>query len=87
LSGVFARQHKEDILQLARHQEEAEKREHPMNRIMSVQEGPNAIVIETTDIHLPRRIGEAVRRAYHGELSEHFEPDAYFVRVNWVREQ
>lgn len=40
-------------------------------------------MITTTDIHLPRRIGEAVKRAYHGNLKEHFEEDGYFVRVDW----
>jgi hypothetical protein len=38
----------------------------------------------TTDIHLPRRIGEAVKRAFHGTLDEHFDEGGYFVRVNWV---
>jgi len=27
------------------------------------------LVISTTDIHLPRRIGEALKRAFHGELA------------------
>ena len=26
-------------------------------------------MINTTDIHLPRRIGEAVKRAFHGEIA------------------
>jgi len=70
---------------LARHQEEAEKSEHPLNRIMGVKEDSGGgIIIETTDIHLPRRIGEAVRRAFHGELESHFEQDGYFVRVTWT---
>jgi hypothetical protein len=41
-------------------------------------------VINTTDIHLPRRIGEAVKCAFHGEIAAHFEEDGYFVRVNWT---
>jgi hypothetical protein len=28
------------------------------------------VVINTTDIHLPRRIGEAVKRAFHGEIED-----------------
>jgi hypothetical protein len=42
------------------------------------------IVINTTDIHLPRRIGEAVERAFHGNLSEDFDRGGYFLRVNWT---
>ena len=43
-------------------------------------------MINTTDIHLPRRIGDAVKRAFHGDIEDHFEKDGYFVRVTWSRE-
>ncbi len=86
LKGAFARDHREELIHLARHQEEAEKTEHPLNRIMSIEEGPSEILIKTTDIHLPRRIGEAITRAFHGALEESFEEDGYFLRVTWRRE-
>jgi hypothetical protein len=85
LRGAFVRQHKAEILRLARHQEEAEKKEHPLNRIMSVEEDADGITINTTDIHLPRRIGETVKRTYRGELDAKFEEEGYFVRVDWSR--
>jgi hypothetical protein len=56
---------------LARHQEQAEKGEHPLNRIISIGEDAQGIVIDTTDIHLPRRIGKAAKRAFRGTLDEH----------------
>jgi len=86
LRGDFAREHKEEMIHLARHQEEVEKKEHPLNRIISIEEDAQGVVINTTDIHLPRRIGEAVKRAFHGEIEDNFEKDGYFVRVNWTRE-
>ena len=86
LRGDFAQEHKEEMISLARHQEEAEKKEHPLNRIISIEEDAQGIVINTTDIHLPRRIGEAVKRAFHGEIEDHFEKDGYFVRITWSRE-
>ena len=66
LHGDFTQQHKDEMISLARHQEEAEKKEHPLNRIISIEEDAQGIVINTTDIHLPRRIGEAVKRALPG---------------------
>src|SRR6516165_4193122 len=63
LHSDFARKHKDEMIRLARHQEEVEKKEHPLNRIMS--------------------IGETVKRAFHGEITAHFEEDGYFVRVDW----
>jgi NMD protein affecting ribosome stability and mRNA decay len=84
LRGAFAAQHKEEMLRLARHQEEAEKGEHPLNRIIDIAADAEAITITTTDIHLPRRIGEAIERAFHGELDAQFEKDGYFVRIIWT---
>ena len=86
LQGPFVREHKEEILKLARRQEELEKGEHPLNRIMAIEEqAPDTLVVTTTDIHLPRRIGEATRRAFHGDLELHYDEQNYFVRVNWER--
>jgi NMD protein affecting ribosome stability and mRNA decay len=86
LRGAFARAHREEILRLARHQEEAERTEHPLNRIMTIEEDAQGTAIGTTDIHLPRRIGEAVERAFHGALDIDFEKDGYSVRITWTRE-
>ena len=86
LTGPFAREHRKEIIELARHQEQAEKNDHPMNRIMAIEEDGEALVISTTDIHLPRRLGEAIKRAFHGRLDMHFDEEGYFVRVDWQRE-
>lgn len=86
LAGPLLASNRDEITRLVRHQEQLEKTEHPLNRIMSVeQEAPDRLVVETTDIHLPRRIGEAMTRAFNGKLTEHFDEGGYFVRVNWTR--
>lgn len=87
LSGGFLRQHADEILNLARNQEELEKGEHPLHRIMAIEHHNGDIVITTTDIHLPRRIGEAVHRAYEGDLDYHYEDESYLLRVRWSRER
>ena len=81
--GTFARQHKDKMLDLARHEEAAKRKEHPLNRIGDVAESAQGIVIHTADIHLPRRIGEAIRRAFHGSIDMDFDENSYFVRVDW----
>jgi hypothetical protein len=84
LHGPLDQSQREDIVRLARHQEEAEKSEHPLNRIVGIENNPGGIVITTTDIHLPRRIGETVKRAFDGVMEIDFNEDGYFVRVNWT---
>jgi NMD protein affecting ribosome stability and mRNA decay len=86
LRGDFVRVHKDEMISLARHQGAAEKNEHPLNRIIGIEENAESIVITTTDIHLPRRIGEAIQRAFHGQIDIIFDKDGYFVRVNWTRD-
>jgi hypothetical protein len=87
LGGGFVQGHKTEILGLARNEEAREKAAHPLHRIMTIEDGPDAVVINTTDIHLPRRIGEALRDAHEGDLDYHYEKESYFLRVNWYREQ
>ncbi len=43
-------------------------------------------MVSTTDIHLPRRIGEALKRAYDGMLELDYDEDGYFLRASWTRE-
>jgi NMD protein affecting ribosome stability and mRNA decay len=76
--------HRTDILGLVRHHEEEENEYHPMNRIMRIEENGSSIVIKTTDIHLPRRIGEALRNAYKGKVEYRYDEAGYSLRVNWT---
>jgi hypothetical protein len=85
ISGDFALSHRAEILNLARHQEQQEKQEHPLHRIMEIQEKAGSIVIKTTDIHLPHSIGEALRHAYKGSLEFRYSEESYFVQVKWSR--
>lgn len=86
LTGSFVDGHKDEILGLVRNQEDLEKAEHPLHRIMKIEEAPGSIVVSTTDIHLPRRIGEHLQHAFRGDLEFHYEEEDYFLRVNWARE-
>ncbi len=87
LKGAMVGAHRDEILGIARNAEAAEKGERPLNRIMSIAEpDTETVVITTTDIHLPRRIGETVDRALNGELHIHYDAENYFIRVEWQRD-
>ena len=87
LSGRFLDVHGEEVLGLARNEESRKKSEHALERIMRVDQGEHETVITTTDIHLARRIGEAVHHAYAGELDYHYEEGENRLRVNWRRDE
>ena len=86
LSGNFLSAHREEITHLVRNTESAEKSEHPLHRIMAIEEQDDKTIVTTTDIHLPRRIGQAIHNAYEGEFEFKYDDEGYFIRVTWCRE-
>ena len=86
LSGTFVAKHADEIAGLVRNVEAAERAQHPLQRIMSVEKGGDSVVVTTTDIHLPRRLGHALVDAYKGELETHYDEAGYFVRMAWKRD-
>ncbi|WP_448205671.1 BCAM0308 family protein [Azospirillum sp. sgz302134] len=86
LTGGFIAAHQDEILAAVRHQESLEKAEHPLHRIMDIKGRDEDITVTTTDIHLPRRIGEALHSAYGGDLDLHYDEGEYAARISWRRD-
>ena len=84
IKGPFKDTQHEQLIGVVKNTEEKEKKEHPLSRIMAIESQPEGLVISTTDIHLPRRIGDALKHAYHGELELQYEQDEQFIRVMWT---
>lgn len=84
LSGPFFQSHRTEIMSLISHEEQRAKREHALQRIMDIDDQPDAAIVTTTDIHLARACGEAVQRAYQGELEFHYNPEENLLRVHWT---
>lgn len=86
LSGDFFARHRDEIMRLVQNKVEAQMRQHPMKRIMEIEEQDDGeTVITFTDRHLPRGVGEAVRSAYEGELEIKYTEEAQIVRATWHR--
>jgi NMD protein affecting ribosome stability and mRNA decay len=83
LEGVRSDEDRDLLIRIARHEEARVKDEHPLERIMRVEHDGTRVVVTTTDTHLPRRIGEAVRRSHQGTLETRYGEDEYSVRVRW----
>ncbi|MGZ8383152.1 MAG: BCAM0308 family protein [Nitrospira sp.] len=84
LKGSYKDDHREQVMGVIHNTEAKEKQEHPLARIMTIGEQPEGLVLSTTDTHLPRRIGAALKHAHHGELAVHYEKNEEFVRVTWT---
>lgn len=85
LSGEFFRAHREEILRRVRLCEQAEKREHPLQRIVEVRDAGEGALVTTTGSHLARRIGEALGKSFKGEARYRYRPGDNLLRVTWSR--
>jgi hypothetical protein len=52
---------------------------------MTLRRRGGAIKVTTTDVHLPHRIGHALKDAWAGELVTHYDEQGYYARVTWQR--
>lgn len=84
MKGEFIQSHRDEIMHLLHNHEKRERTEHPLKRIMSIEEKPDETLVTTTDIHLARGMGEALHHAYQGELEYHYNPEQNLLRVNWA---
>jgi len=85
VSGPFFSQHREELRHLLRNQEERAKSEHPLKRIMQIEDEKDGVLVTTTDIHLARGLGEALHHAYQGSLEYHYNERESLLRVVWER--
>ncbi len=83
--GSFLGEHRDEILNLVKNTEKQEKEARPMERIMNIDEHEDLIIITTTGIHVARRIGEALSRAYQGNLDFSYGDGEKTIRVYWER--
>ncbi|HMZ98990.1 MAG TPA: hypothetical protein PK063_17960, partial [Nitrospira sp.] len=67
-----------------RNTEAQEKKAYPLARIMTIEDREEGLVILTTDAHLPRRIGEALKHSHHGHLDIQYDQDEDFIRITWT---
>lgn len=85
LAGPFFEENREEILNLVHNEGQKEQSERVLKRIMSIEAEDGRVVVTTTDSHLARRIGEALRRAYQGELDYAYNKEDDSLRVTWQR--
>ncbi len=83
MKGEFFQSHRDEIMHLLHNLEKHERAEHPLKRIIAVENKVGSTEVTTTDIHLARGMGEALHHAYQGELAYHYNPEQNLLRVNW----
>jgi hypothetical protein len=85
LKGPFLDHHRKEIMGLVQNVESLEKGEHPLERIIGISAEDSETVVTTTGVHIARRIGDALSRAYEGDLVIQYGDSDDTVIVEWER--
>lgn len=85
LEGEFLSEHKEEILNLIRNKEELAAHINPLERIIEIKDKKGVIEISTTTEKLAERIGQILKKAYHGTVDYKWSSDTKLARVVWMR--
>ena len=86
LSGGFVQAHREELLQLVRHTEEAERKEHALERLIGISEEDGKVMIGTPGPHLANPIGHALEAAYDGKVHYTYTENETHLDVSWSRD-
>jgi NMD protein affecting ribosome stability and mRNA decay len=72
-----------ELLALIRNVEETEKAEHPLERLMDVEESGGQLVVTTTGVHLARELAHKLGRQLHRKPRFRYADDEDLVHVDW----
>lgn len=85
--GTFIKEeNRNELKNIIKNVEKAVKEKRPLQRIIKIEETKDKIVVYTTYDHLARRIGEAVYKAFKGELNIKYADGERFARIYWKRD-
>lgn len=85
LSGDFVASHRGEVLNRVRNVEAAEKKDHPLQRIMGIVDRGKEVEIRATSEHLVARMAKALKSDFDGELDLSFGREESFARAHWRR--
>jgi len=85
IGGPYFAAHRDELMKLLRHHADKEKAEHPLARIIAVEDTAEGALVTTTDIHLARDLGAALHHAHQGTLEFHYNEGEALLRVHWQR--
>lgn len=85
IDGEFSVTHRNELMQLLLHHEEFARKEHPMERIIAIEDSKEHIIVTTTDVHLARNLASALKAAFHGSLQLKYSKDENLLRAWWHR--
>jgi hypothetical protein len=86
ISGNFLLDHKDEVLNLVKHEGKLSEERHPKRKVLSIDEADGKIVVKTSEHNLALHIGKALEHAYKGTHTYKFLKEEKYVEVDWRRD-
>lgn len=74
---------RQEVMGLVRNIEARESAEHPIERLMGVEEVDGELEIATTGLHLARCIASALKRRFHDHARIEYADERGLIRMDW----
>jgi NMD protein affecting ribosome stability and mRNA decay len=87
LSGGYLVKHKDEIENLIQKIVKEARERSPLKRMMDIRKEKEGMCVRLTDDHLARHIGDALYRAYKGDLQLKYADEQKFLRLYWHRDE
>lgn len=86
VSGAFVAEHHAEVETLLKREAERAAEDNPTSRILTLNSpAPDKLCVTTTTEHLAKRLGQALAKAYQGEVHYGFSHGNKFAHVTWSR--
>ena len=85
VKGEFLKGHRDEIVAFITSMVDREKAEHPLQRIMAIEDVREGLQVTTTDSTLARGIGEGLHEEFKGDLKLKYSRDENLLRATWKR--
>ena len=86
VSGRYLNSHRREIVNLIQNVVKEEETRSPLKKVINFSNEGDRLRVSLTDDHLARHIGEALHRAYDGDLAIKYSEGERFVRLQWHRD-
>lgn len=86
LKGSFIPEHRDEILNLIKNEEERAMGLNPLERIIEITPQGEGYEVTTTHEKLAQRIGKRLHSSYSGNVAYRWTPQDKMARVSWNRD-
>lgn len=86
VTGTYLKSHRNEIVNLIYNVLRVENSRSPLKRLIDFSSENGTLRVSLTDDHLARRIGDALYKAYRGDLAVRYSGGEKFVRLYWHRD-